>query len=133
MSVRDWRLAVVVGATLCFPPADDVMAGVNYDSVRITYPESEATIHDNGGNLDVSVMLVPSLDARGGDSLQLMLDGAVTASAGIAYFSLKDVPRGAHTIEVVVRDHADHILLRSAPVVVYMWRASSLFPHRASP
>lgn len=128
MRRRRCLAAVIAAGFIATLPA---WAAGSYRSLGITQPENEATIHDNDGRLDVAVALTPPLDVAAGDRLQLTLDGAVAVDGAGASFNLADMPRGAHTIEVAVRDRAGHILLRGAPVTVYMWRASRLFPNRA--
>ena len=110
-----------------------VVGGVHaggYDTLRIVAPAHDATVHDNSGNVTVTVAISPRLRAEAGERLALLLDGKVVASGAEPRFVLADVERGAHTLQVRVTaaDGAD--VQVSPPATFYMWRASRLFPGR---
>jgi hypothetical protein len=118
----------VVAASALFGMAGAVAA--QYGALVITQPAADATIHDNEGRLTVDAALSPPLDSAAGDRLELAIDGAVAADADTPHFGVDGVVRGTHTLEVRVLDRDGNILLRSAPVTVYMWQASRKFPNR---
>jgi hypothetical protein len=68
MNMRYQTILLLICATVISCPtyADD------YQAMRIVAPEPETTIHDNNGNLDVKVAVLPRL--RAGDRLTLLLD-----------------------------------------------------------
>jgi hypothetical protein len=102
-------------------------AGI-YQSATILAPESEATVHDNNGNLTVTVVVSPLLRADNGDYLLLMMDGIEVAKGTEQSIELKNIDRGTHTLKIEVRAKNGAVLHTSAPVTFHMWRASSLFP-----
>ncbi len=112
--------AAMVAAMLNIAAPACVHAEDAYLSVRIVRPEHDATIYDNQGQLDIAVAVMPPLDIRGGDRLQLTVDSAIAANSSVGRFSLAGVARGPHTLQVEVRDRANKVLARSAPVVVHL-------------
>lgn len=102
-------------------------AGV-YQTAKIIAPEPEATIHDNNGNLTVTVMLSPSLRTNDGDYFLLTMDGTEAARGTEQSIGLKNIDRGTHTLQIEIRAKDGALLLTSAPVIFHMWRASILFP-----
>ena len=110
--------------------AGGTFAASGYHSVEIASPASESVIHSNDGMLEIEVVVTPPLATAYGDSLRLTVDGRVAAASTLARFVLADVPRGPHTLEVELIDLGGQAVLHSAPVVVYMWRASALFKNR---
>jgi len=124
------RLAAAGLAALGLLAMAPAAAQGTYRSMRIAWPENEATVHDNEGRLTIAVELEPPLDAAAGDRLLLTIDGQAAASSVLGRIDLVDVPRGAHTLEAAVVDRTERVLLRAPPVVVHVWRASRLFPGR---
>jgi hypothetical protein len=102
-----------------------------YQSVRIIAPKPETTVHDNNGNIAVTVAVSPPLRAGAGDRLTLLLDGKSVASGTALSYELKDIVRGSHTLRVRVKAADGTALATSPPVKFHMWRASRLFPDRA--
>lgn len=97
-----------------------------YDTVRIIVPRDQATVHDNEGNLDVSVEVSPPLSSDAGDHIVFLLDGRTVASGTDVRIRLTGVDRGTHTLQAQVAA-ADGTLLLASPVTsFYMWRASRL-------
>ncbi len=119
---------LAIAALTALPMSLTASAAAQYRSLRITAPANDSTVHDNSGNLVVRASVSPPLAA--GDRLHLFIDGAPAGEARSGIFHLADVPRGEHTLEVEVRDAGGAVLLRSAPVVVNVWRASALAPNR---
>lgn len=103
-----------------------------YQAVRIVAPEPDATVHDNSGNLAVTVEVLPPLRAEAGDRLTLLLDGKAVASGFEQRFELTGIDRGRHTLRVQVKAADGTILATSPPVKFQMWRASRLFRGRAN-
>lgn len=120
------RICVLICTALVTFP---VYAG-GYQSVRIVAPESETTVHDNNGNLAVTVEVSPLLHAEVGDRLILLLDGNAVASGHDQYFELTAIDRGSHTLRARVKAADGSTLATSPPVKFYMWRASRLFRNR---
>ena len=122
-----WRaeilLVLVAACAPAFAWAGDT---TGYDTVRIIVPQDDAAVHDNEGNLDVSVEVSPPLRADAGNHVVLLLDGRVVASGAEVRIRLNGVDRGTHTLQAQVAT-ADGTLLLASPVTsFYMWRASRL-------
>jgi hypothetical protein len=105
--------------------------GADYDALVIVSPESEATIHDNAGNIDVEAEVTPPLRVAAGDRLVLIVDGAPMPPSRRNHLTLTAVDRGSHTLQAQVVDPSGRTLISSQPLTVYMWQASALFPGRA--
>lgn len=103
-----------------------------YETAVILAPEADATVHDNQGNLTVTVALTPAIRRDAGDYLLLLMDGAEVARGIDARFELKNIDRGTHRLQLEVRSADGALILASAPVSFQMWRASILFPIPAS-
>jgi hypothetical protein len=101
-----------------------------YDAVRIVSPAEDETVHDNSGNVAVTVSVSPPLDVKAGDRILLLLDGRAVASGGMTRFELKGVERGTHDLQAQVAAPDGSILGASTIVAFHMWRASRLFPGR---
>ncbi len=104
----------------------------SYQVVRISSPKPDATVHDNSGNLVVTVAVSPPLHAGTGDHLALLLDGKAVASGSGQRFALNGIDRGSHTLRVQVKAANGRILAASPPLKFYMWRASRLFRNRSN-
>ena len=126
-----WRaeilLVLVAACASAFAWASD---SARYNTVRIIVPQVDVTVHDNEGNLDVSVEVSPPLRSDAGDHIVLLLDGRAVASGADLRVRLTGVDRGTHTLQAQVAT-ADGALLLASPVTsFYMWRASRLHPGR---
>jgi len=102
----------------------------DHQTVRIVAPKPESTVHDNSGNLAVTVSVSLQLRAEAGDTLTLLLDGKVVASGTLRHFELKGVDRGSHTLQAQVNAADGKVLATSPQVIFHMWRASRLFRNR---
>lgn len=106
-------------------PGQEAEPALDYQPT-ITAPGNETTIPMGPGNFSVSADVQPPLKA--GHTLQLYLDGApegVPQESGS--WSLTNVFRGAHDLEVAVLDREGEELARSQPVRVYVLRPSIRF------
>lgn len=124
--MRAQTILLLVCATLmpCPAWADD------YQSVSIVAPQPETTIHNNNGNLDVTVAVSPPLHTGNGDVLTILLDDKAVASGTRHRYKLKGIDRGTHTLAAQVTAADGKVLITSEPVTFYMWRASRLFRNR---
>lgn len=95
-----------------------------YQELFIQQPSIEQTIHDNQGNLSVSVAVVPEL--KQGHRLLLELDGQQIAEQAAPLFQLQNIDRGAHAVSVRILDQNGQTVLASAPVTFYLRRVSKL-------
>lgn len=109
-------------------PAAEKPAAIEYRPV-ITAPDNETTIPMGPGNFSVSAAVEPALEP--GATLQLYIDGQ---PEGVPQerksWSLTNVFRGAHDLEVAVLDKSGSELARSPAVRVYVLRPSVNFRNR---
>ncbi|HSO07028.1 MAG TPA: hypothetical protein VLW45_07305 [Pelomicrobium sp.] len=116
---------VAVGAAL----GALALAAAAAQTVRVTVPAPEETIHDNRGNVSVAVALDSEL--KPGQALQPVLDGKpVGPLRRERVFELQGLDRGEHILEVRLVDEGGRVLAVSPPVRFYQWQASRLFPSR---
>ncbi len=101
-----------------------------YDSIAVAQPANDATVFDNGGNVDVTVAVSPALDKGAGDRIELILDGRRVSLQSAGQFKLSGIARGEHSLEARVVDGSGNLLISSSPVKFHMWQASRLFPNR---
>lgn len=94
-----------------------------YDQIEILSPKQDETIRDNTGRVQITIALKPGL--RSGDSLTLMMDGAVLFE-GLQTLSLplSNVDRGTHELVAVVKDADGNEIGSSVPVSFHLHRAA---------
>lgn len=99
-----------------------------YDRLHITAPADESTLPTGAaGDTQVSVALSPELHE--GHRLRLLVDGEMRGAAQRATtFRLNDLVRGEHTLRVELIDAEGRVRQRSAPVTLYVHRASVYLP-----
>ncbi|HUV98862.1 MAG TPA: hypothetical protein VMV70_06325 [Gallionella sp.] len=120
----------VVGALMCSVFVAYFAYADGYRVARIVSPKPDATVHNNSGNLVVTVATSPPLHA--GDRITLLLDGRTVSSGYGQRFQLQGINRGSHTLRVHVNAPDGKVLAVSAPVTFHMWQASRLFRNRAN-
>jgi hypothetical protein len=98
--------------------------------VRILHPQPEQTINDNTGTVRVSVDVQGSALAPD-HHLRVLIDGQVFGPEQLApVFTLQDIERGEHALQVQLMNAKNTVVAVSSPVRFYVWRASALFPAR---
>lgn len=103
-----------------------------YRQLRITSPENDKTYFRAEGNVMLSATVVPRL--RASDTLIVFMDGQEIYSGKSTSFSLDEVDRGTHTLELVVEDGAGNEVKRSETVTFHVRQTSSLnVPNRNVP
>jgi hypothetical protein len=108
--------------------AEEEPAAMSYQAV-ITAPANETTIPMGPGNFSVSAQVEPALEP--GAALQLYVDGNPEGvPQESANWSLTNVFRGAHDLEVAVIDMNGEELTRSPAVRVYVLRPSVNYQNR---
>ncbi len=95
-------------------------------ALTIVSPAEGETIHDNNGNVYVSV-------AGGGPAAgyRAVIDGVATGPISLTpAFRLTGIDRGEHHLQVEALDGDGDAVATSPAVTFHMWRASRLFPNR---
>ena len=117
-----------MGAVLMLVVAAGMAPAAEAASVVIVSPRSEETIHDNAGNVAVTVIVD---DGAQDAPLRVLLDGRPYGPLQhTRSFTLTGVERGEHTLQVQLIDAAGEIVASSDAVKFYLWQASRLFPGR---
>ena len=96
-----------------------------YEAVSITSPSNDETIHDNQGNITITVELSPEL--KSGHNLRILLDGNQQAEGKSTTFSLTNIDRGSHQIQVQIVDAKGKPLAQSESITVHLKRFSQFF------
>lgn len=117
-------LLATLGAGLCTPPAQGQEARIAIES-----PKQEETVHDNAGNVAVSLAIHGTAPA--GMRVRVLLDGRPHgAEQATTSFVIEGIERGEHLLQVELVDAAGRVVAASETVTFFMWQASSLFPSR---
>jgi hypothetical protein len=95
--------------------------------IGIASPAHEETVHDNAGNVAVTVDAAPGPD----QTIRLLVDGEPAApdSRGTR-FELRGIDRGEHRLQAQLLDADGRVVAESPPVTFFMWQASRNFPAR---
>jgi hypothetical protein len=100
----------------------------NAADISIVSPRDKETIHDNFGNVTVTVRAT----LTGRQRIRLLLDGApVGTDTNQLEIPLEGIDRGEHMLEALLVDDKDLVHATSQTITFYMWRASSQLPGRA--
>ena len=91
-----------------------------YSRVSIASPKHNETLWNNKA-LSVSVSISPALNSRGGDYLSLLMDGKTVIKRSTSMqLQLGTLDRGAHKLQVLVRNKQGKVVKRSKPVTVHI-------------
>lgn len=91
-------------------------------NLTLLQPSNEQTIRNSTGSFNVVAALEPSVPG----TFQLYLNNELIAESDKPSFSLTDINRGEHTIEVKFKHRTGKILASSNPTVIYLHRPSRL-------
>lgn len=104
----------------------------NYTSLSILSPSTGLQLPmGHAGNVDISGVLVPGL--RESDSIYLLDGQNVLQQGRQTSFSLANLDRGEHQLQLQVRDKQGKILIRSNTVIIHVQRASLTNRHKPAP
>ena len=100
---------------------------VEYTVLTVVSPESQQTVFNIEGNLATELAIYPQL--QNGHRIDAVLDGErVAIGARSTRFTIPEVWRGEHTLQVVVIDQQGAELKRSMPVTFTVRQNSALQP-----
>jgi len=97
-----------------------------YKNVEILAPANDETIWDNIGTISVKVGLVPDLQVALGHKVVLSVDGSPSEGAAATDFTLPNMDRGTHSIQVIVVDKSGAKLSTSPTVTFHLKKHSVL-------
>ena len=112
-----------------YTPSKEKQTDVQYTKIVITNPENDSTIQNNEGNVSIKVKIEPALYEK--DLIVFFMDGKQVSTGKTLQFSLTNVDRGSHTIDVAVKNEENKLLRRSGKVVFYVRRIARLSPDLA--
>ena len=99
----------------------------SYSKFEIATPANDATIRDNSGNMNISLVIAPALNTEKEHYIRILLDNRVKVSKTQRLStSLSFVDRGSHTLKAEVRDAAGKLVKSSNTVTFHMHRFSKL-------
>jgi hypothetical protein len=93
-----------------------------YESIEVVAPAPEETLWNIEGVLNVAVRVVPAL--RQGDQVRVYFDGQERLTSSSTSFTIDEVYRGVHNIQVEVIDTTGQMLVRSLPNRFYVQQNS---------
>lgn len=105
-----------------------VLTEIKYTQLDIISPENNGTIRSNVGTVNINIEMTPALDKK--HMIVLSMDGKELSSGKSLQFSLPNIKRGTHTVDVVVKNEKDKVLKRSDKLVFHMRKFSKLFKNR---
>ncbi|MFC3284091.1 DUF4124 domain-containing protein [Litchfieldella rifensis] len=110
------------------PRSDTAAPFMPYSVFRIASPSNEETLPTGyAGNVQVELRIEPEL--REDHQVRLLLDGEVSQSAmHTSAFMLTNLERGEHVLQAELLDTSGEVRHRSAPVTLYVQRASVNLP-----
>lgn len=109
------------------PDEEEVDLDVPDYEIRIVAPANDESIWVNNGDVTVSMIIEPELDAERGDKIVLELDGQpVAESLASTTFQLKNLSRGTHNLTASVVDSNGATLVRTGELIFHLHRASRL-------
>ena len=108
-------------ATEPLPPVPEIsrQTTATYTKIMIVQPQDQETIRSSQGILTVITRVEPDLNT--GDKLQLIYDGSPVGPPKIEpAFTLKQIFRGSHTLQLQVVSVDGAIIGSSRPVTIFM-------------
>lgn len=130
MSRRHWLMGAG-GAALAITCAVLPAAGAAAQPpapIAITSPADGETVHDNPGNVRVTLSIQA---AAGTPALRPLVDGKPHGpDRRTTAFVLEGVDRGQHVLQVLLLDAGGKAIAASQPVTFHVWRASARSPGR---
>ncbi len=103
-------------------------SATGYSKFAIAEPASEETIRSNEGIVNISFFITPGL--RNGHKIVVTLDGKkLKDQLSSTQFSLKDLPRGTHTLKADIIDAKGQTLNSTQAVSFHLRQRSILNPY----
>lgn len=97
-----------------------------YTDLRFTKPETDASLHDNEGNITYELTITPVLNTKLGHYLTIKLDGTMVMDKTSSLTgTLKSVDRGSHNLSADISD-TQGTVLRSTSMNFHVQKTSLL-------
>jgi len=99
--------------------------------VTILTPANDETVRNNAGLVNINANVTPPLDQDRNDQLTIKLDGQTLGEPSTSpNFTLSEVERGTHTVQVVVVDK-DKKTIKSSKTITFHLQRIAVAPRRA--
>jgi len=99
--------------------------------VKILTPANDETVRNNAGLVNINAKVTPPLDQDRNDQLTIKLDGQTLGEPSTSpNFTLSEVERGTHTVQVVVVDK-DKKTIKSSKTITFHLQRIAVAPRRA--
>lgn len=122
IKIKPIQLVPATRITSSAPSATPIPKKVSYKTLSISSPIQDQTIPTGAaGNLTVNGTLDPELGR--GHRLLLIVDGKIAGSSQTGgNFSLKNMDRGSHNIQLQIVDQKNNVLKSSKSILVHVRR-----------
>lgn len=97
----------------------------SYQQLDINEPSDNKSIHNNTGDVAVSVSLQPSLSS--GHTISISVDGKEFYKGTASSTTLNNIDRGTHALQAAILDHKGQVLIKSKTRTFHLHRQSALF------
>lgn len=111
----------VTGTSRNSETGDQQTSRFSYESLTVSSPQSEQTLWNIGGTLEVSLNLQPAL--RPDDRVRIYFDGEPQLVDALQ-FKLTEVWRGEHNLQAEVLDSTGALMIRSEPLRFFVQQTS---------
>jgi len=99
--------------------------------VTIITPANDETVRNNAGLVNINAKVTPPLDQDRNDQLTIKLDGQTLGEPSTSpNFTLSEVERGTHTVQVIVVDK-DKKTIKSSKTITFHLQRIAVAPRRA--
>ncbi len=118
-----------VAAATATPGQQDVVEPptvFSYESIEVVAPAPEETLWNIEGVLNVAIRVLPAL--RQGDQIRVYFDGQERLTTTSTSFTIDEVWRGVHNIQVEIIDSTGQMMTRSLPNRFYVQQNSIAGP-----
>jgi hypothetical protein len=133
IELRDTTVVPALRPTTRLSPdeSEDAPRALPYETLLISEPPADETLR-NVQSVTVNATSSPALQTAFGHRLQLYLDGGAHGQpTTTGNWTLNDVERGAHSLEVAILDGTGAEVARSAPSSFYLHRQSAITSKKA--
>ena len=95
---------------------------ITYTKLSITSPTADAVIHENTGDITVSLETDPKLDKQHSIKVTLNGDEASALSGDSLSYTFKNVPRGSHKLQAAIINKEGDTLISSSVIEFHLRR-----------
>jgi uncharacterized protein DUF4124 len=123
---RSQSITPVITEPYQYTPARKEIKKKLYTNLEVISPSDDSTVHNNQGNVSISVNVEPAI--LPGHQMILFVDGEKITTSKTNQFSLSNIDRGTHQLSVVIISEEGKPLLSSETTTFHLRRVSDLAP-----